>query len=566
MHKCRGFDQNTARCHLGRGAALLGCFWLGVFPAIAWAGQPPERAYGRGGKTGSPGSGTRSAPATRPRPAGLSSQGLDALVAEELNRLELPAGVPLEDLEFLRRVYLDVAGHIPPAHRIEPFLKDSHPRKRYRLIEDLLAAPEYSQHWGRFWCDVVTYRTRGEDDHLKVDVLADWFAEQLARQVAWNEVVQQLITATGRNDRSGPPNFILAQMARPEDLAAETSRVFLGVQIQCAQCHDDPNGVWTRQQFHELAAFFGRLDEQRVDTGKEPPVAVGLKPPTPPFEVVALDQVRREYMLPDKDNPAQATPLLRPRALSGPAMPSGLSDAQRRAILATWVTGPNNMWFPRAYVNRIWAQLLGSGFTDSVDDMGPDRPVSCPKVLYRVASAWRTSNYDTRWLMTLLLNSQSYQRKAPTAVSSGPASLAGVPPRRLQPRQILQSLAVALEFDMRRLPEEFCARFERTFEFDLSTPADQLSPTISQALLLMNDVQVQELIDAEGSELIARLAESGDEVNAVESLYLHTLSRFPTPRELDVCRIHLAEARARDEGLKDILWSLINCTEFQMNR
>jgi hypothetical protein len=508
----------------------------------------------------------RAAAAARTKPGGLSARTLDELLAAELKKFGVQPGQPISDEQFLRRVYLDVVGHIPPPDRIDAFLNDRRPRKRSSVIRELLQTPEYARHWGRFWTDVITIRTRGEDDHLKPESMRDWFARQVAANTPWNEVVRQLITATGRNDQSGPANFILAQMARPEDLGAETARVFLGVKLQCAQCHDDPNGVWKREQFHGLAAFFGRLDEERVDVGPQQQLPLGMKPPTPPFQIIVLDQARREYMMPDKDDASRFTAVAQPRPLQGPPLPHGLSDAERREFLAAWVTGPNNMWFPRAFVNRVWTELMGAGFTSVVDDMGPDRPLICPTVLYRVAAAWRTSGYDVHWLMELLLNSQAYQSCVPVDSTAEPARLAGVTPSPLEPQQILASLAVALDLDPAELPAEFRDGVRHHFEFDPSTPLTQLAPSVSQVLLMMNHSDLADLLAQRVPHLIAELLSDSDDSTVIEALYLRALARRPTPRELEECCRYAADVDDRQEAFEDLLWCLINSTEFVTKR
>ncbi len=553
-----------------RGLKILLVAGVVTVLSFIFAGSELAVAFQTGSQRGSSskpaGSSTRPSTSAQSKSTGLGSVTLDELVAKELQQLGLEPGPPLSDEEFLRRVYLDVVGHIPPADRVLEFTKDSHPRKRNRLIRELLDGPEFPRHWARYWTDVITIRTRDEDDHLEPAILEDWFARQIAKNTPWNEVVRQLITATGRNDEDGPANFILTQMARPEDLAAETSRVFLGIQLQCAQCHDDPSGTWTRQQFHEFAAFFGRLDEEGVPLRPEPDLPPGVKAPPPPFRVLVLDTARKEYMMPDKEDASKTTMLLQPRALSGPALPRGATDAQRREFLAGWVTGTHNMWFPRAYVNRIWSHLMGDGFTKVVDDMGRDRPVLCPTVLYRVSAAWRTGGYDPHWLMELILNSQTYQRKSAGASNSELAHFAGVPQTRLQASQVLSSLAVALGFDVRKLPTAFRTQFMQTFEFDPSTPADQVVSTISQSLLMMNDPVVLQSIQHQTESMVAKLAEDADDAAVIESLYVRTLSRRPSPDELRECQSYLAEIGNRHEAFEDLLWCLVNSTEFLTKR
>ena len=245
-----------------------------------------------------------------------------------------------------------------------------------------------------------------------------------------------LITAVGRNDTDGPANFLMAHSAQPVELAGEVSRVFMGVQIQCAQCHDHPTDPWTRKQFHEFAAFFAGLRQPR-------PVTRPGQGQLPVFEVTVQRFPR--YTMPDLKDPQTQVPVPARFFLAStePPLASGLTTDQRRALAASFVTGQDNPWFARAFVNRIWYALNGTGFYNPVDDLGPTRDATAPEVLEVLAAQWQQGGYDVHWLFRTILNTRTYQREVRSLGSPSQALFASSCPVRLRSDQILDALARA---------------------------------------------------------------------------------------------------------------------------
>ena len=205
--------------------------------------------------------------------------------------------------------------------------------------------------------------------------LQDWLAKEIAENRPWDEVASNLITATGRTDENGASAFVRAHDGQPVELAGEVSRIFLGVQIQCAQCHDHPNDSWKRQQFHEFASFFAGTRVRRAVKAGTGQQAV--------FEVVAQGKPR--YTMPDLKDPQKQIPVA-PKfflASATTSLPNGLTADARRKAGAEFVTGQDNPWFAKAYVNRVWYSLTGDAFYTPVDDMGPERTAKAPEVLER---------------------------------------------------------------------------------------------------------------------------------------------------------------------------------------
>ncbi len=347
------------------------------------------------------------------------------------------------DETFVRRVYLDVAGKLPTPVQIERFCADSAPDKRARLIDVLLASPDYAKNWARYWRDVFQFHASNPNPiQVRLPVLEDWLGAELARNAPWDEVATALITAVGRNDTNGPTNFLMAHSAQPVELAGEVSRVFMGVQIQCAQCHDHPTDPWTRKQFHEFAAFFAGLRQPRPVT---PPGQGQLLPwlASLPFACASS----RLVPLPDPKDPQTQIPVAARFFLASaePPVANGLTTDQRRALAASFVTGQDNPWFAKAFVNRIWYALIGTGFYNPVDDLGPTRDAIAPEVLEALSSQWQQGGYDVQWLFRTILNTRTYQREIGSLGSPNQAFFASSCPVRLRADQLLDALAHALD-------------------------------------------------------------------------------------------------------------------------
>src|SRR5689334_17925600 len=340
----------------------------------------------------------------------------------------LPAGsapAVVDDATFLRRLSLDLTGKLPGPEALERFLADPAADKRTRAVEQLLASEAYAVNWGRYWRDTLTYHTPASANYLRWKLFDAWWADQLRRDRPWNEVVTALVTASGINDEVAPVNYLTALYGNPAEIAATTSRVFLGVQIQCAECHNAKTEPWKREQFHALAAFFGRakiIQHKDVD-GRGTPYAIESR-------------ADGQYTMTDKKDPARLIPM-QPRFLTGESVPIDADDVQRRTALARLITSPSNPWFARCYVNRVWTALMGWGFYPTVTDLGSENPPRHGDVLDVLTKEWVASGYDVKWLFRTIALTQAYQRPQqgpPSNGSPGPA----VCPVRLRPEQVFE--------------------------------------------------------------------------------------------------------------------------------
>lgn len=506
-------------------------------------------------------------------PPTLTPTDLDALVSRSLGGVE-PAPIT-DDETFLRRVSLDLVGAPPTADQVLAFLADDDPDKRSRLIDRLLDSDGFATSRARYWRDVIRYRATFENPRL-VDYprLEAWLAEQFRGDRPWDEIAKALIAGTGETTEAGNVGFAVAHLdgrrtvSAPE-FAGEVSRIFLGVQLQCAECHDHPTDPWTREQFHEFAAFFAGTEARRLGRPQDPDYRI---------EVVSTSRIPR-YGMPDLEEPSRTIPIS-PRFFldeSTEELPGGLTAQQRRELAASYVTGQDNPWFARAFINRVWYELVGDAFYLPIDDLGPARDPIAPEVIDALSSEWQRGGYDVKWLYRTILNTETYQRRSASSGSAAAqAPFSSNCPSRLRSDQIADALDRALGLfsagargiaargpeAMRRGRPSPRSFIDQLFGVDPSTPDDEVLGTIPQALFLMNSPQLERAISSPRGTLARLLDDYPDDDEAMDALYLRVLSRSPTEAEARLCLDYIAEVGDRREAFEDLLWSLVNSSEF----
>tara|TARA_R110002095_G_scaffold99107_2_gene87185 strand:- start:64369 stop:65991 length:1623 start_codon:yes stop_codon:yes gene_type:complete len=467
------------------------------------------------------------------RSVSFSSADLDQALEQELGpNAEASLAKTVDDETFIRRVYLDLTGTLPTPQKIESFLASQNRNKRAALIDELLETEEYARKWARYWTSVIFYDSVANKNRVKPQALEDWLAEQFQKGAPWDYITVMLISATPqrnkavRNDygqKLGYNNFVLACENKSTELASQTARIFMGISIKCAECHDHPFDNWKRAQFHELAAFFH------------------------PYT----------YKMPDADDPTVKT-VVKPRFLLGEKPHEKMkSDARRVSIAAYLAYNPKNYWFARAYVNRIWSELIGDGFYD-VDSLGPDSDVIHKPVVNRIAANFRYKNFDPKWVFRLIMNSKIYQREMRT-MSSASELFTAVRPSRLRPDVVADSIEKLAGYD-KKLHQEII----QVFDMNPSLPQGSLEGSIQQALLLMNNATLQSRLSQ--SDLKQQLIKLSSHEELVQKLYLNVLARHANEQEVQRNIEYLKESANREEAIDDLLWVLVNSTEFRTKR
>lgn len=501
--------------------------------------------------------------------ASISSAALDALIEETLS--DQPLAGLVDDESFLRRSSYDLIGRQPTLDEVAAFHASSASDRRSEWIDRLLASEEFGRNWANYWADVVAFRVPPPElTYLNYTPLKRWLADELNSGKPWNQVTRELLTASGKIDEHPAATFIGYHQSTAVNLASETSRIFLGLQIRCAQCHDHPFESWTRDQFHELAAFFARTKTKLSENDGAGTV------------VSSTD--KGEHVMPNAADPNKEGQMMTPVFLDGIALENGLDDLPRREQLARFVTSDENPWFAKAFVNRVWSRLLGIGFYEPVDNIGENQPQLLPKVHEALAGHFIASGYDVKGLFRLVMLTQSYRRALPPGDAVGESKpFAAARPVRLRGDEVFATLAAGIDLpnitppatkptpEVRFPPPPKSTRdvVADAFGFDPSLAPADLPRTINQAMLMMNNEQLQAQINASpgsGTLLSKLLAENDSDEAVVEQLFRRLLSRRPTPAEREIAQAHRAAVGDRGTALEDLLWSLINSAEFTTKR
>jgi hypothetical protein len=512
----------------------------------------------------------------------LSPAELDRLLAAGQKADKVRLATRIGDGGFLRRVFLDVAGKLPTPREVRDFLADESPDKRARIIDKLLDSDDFARHRAHYWRGVILSRATDNRGFLKLareSSLETWLFERFKHNSGWDQTARALISSDGTlsikdPSQGGDVAMLLCHTGAdgPVERTNDTARIFLGINLQCAQCHDHPDDIWKRRQFHEMAAFYGRLTE-RYRFERQP--SEGKQPMVANIHISLASKPAGDYRMPDRDDPTK-TVAVEPRFLFGQTLEANRSDWVRRKSLAGFITARDNYYFSAAFVNRVWSELMGQAFVTPVDNLGPLQPAVYSDVLLGLSLSFRASDFDVKELYRLILNTRAYQRRLRMGESPGDhVKFAGVYPTRLRGDALWESLAAVLE--IKDPPQatggpfrqRFSASvlFKEMFDYDPSARPEDVEESVPQALMLMNNKGINARIKAFGNTPLARILKTfPTNGNAVDQVYLKALSRMPTVREKRICLEHIRDVGKRGPAFEDILWALINSAEFRTKR
>jgi hypothetical protein len=487
---------------------------------------------------------------------------IDALLAARQKAKGVPPAPRNDDAAFIRGAYLDLAGCIPPLIDVRDFLNDPRPDKRRAWVDALLAGRKpagkpdaYPRHLATVLRSWVLSRTNSDDAAVLARPVEAWLFERLKKGMGYDKLVREMIaTSPAVGGKIKPYGlsanlFYQANEFKPENLAASTARLFLGVTLECAQCHDDRSGGgWKQGEFWSLAAFYGGVD----------PVALRVSD-------------RREIELPGSKGVARA------RFLAG-GEPAWAPAADPRAVLADWVTGPDNPYFARAAANRVWWHLFGTGLTDPVDSRGDHNPPSHPELLDELARQFAGHGHDLAYLIRAITCTDAYQRSSASTHpgQNDPRLFARKAVRGLSPEQLFDSLAEATDFrgvgtgPGERDPDPGALTPRQQFVGRFAHPGGAAASTsVPQALYMMNGPFVSGRTSRKHNGTLAAVIDDhrGGTSRQVETLFLVTLSRKPTAQESKrfVGFVEGGLAADRGDAMADVFWVLINGAEFCLN-
>ncbi len=496
---------------------------------------------------------------------------IDRLFAEAWQKNAVVPAPEATDEEYVRRLYLDLAGRIPAASEAREFFASTSPTKRKELVEQLLDGPAFVRHFTIIWRNALIPQAFNDPQTRSlVPGFEAWLWKHFSEDTPYDQMVHELITTpidAGDNPQalltsaSSPSAFFLVRQLQPENLATGTSRAFLGVRLDCAQCHDHPFDKWKRDQFWNMAAFYSGF--QRPD---------GVDPESPMMMALTETKSSRSIKVPSTGDVVPAV------FLTGKE-PEWTEASQPREILADWVTAKDNPWFAKMAANRLWAQFLGQGIVQPIDDFSDNNPPSHPDVLNLLAVQFAAHDFDLKFLVRTITATRVYQTtsRQTHASQKDPTQFARMALRGLTPEQFFDSLAEATGFYQPY-------RTDNPFVIDADTPRGRFlelfrdeneSPlmketTILQSLAMMNGDFVDSATTLENSQTLRAVADfplmSSDE--KLETLFIAALSRRPTESEKTTMGKYIADggsSKDPKEAMTDVFWALLNSSEFLLN-
>lgn len=522
---------------------------------------------------------------------------VDEMLTEEWKALGFGVAGECKEGEFVRRASLDIIGRIPTLEETQAFLHDNAPDRKQRLIDRLLATEEYGKNFATIWTKLLMPENPGDNNRLNPQGMHAWLEKEFNRNTPWNEMVTELLTANGRWNDNGAVNFVVANMQNGTvDLTANVTRIFLCVQTQCTQCHDHPWNEWKQEQFHGMNSFFLGTDSQRVtkvnDNGqqvtdyyevKEIPYRE-LPEPGTFYERRSGEQfMARPTYLDGRDlmtlvggKTSEFRVLLDDEEESEDEKPVYL-----RQQLAKVITSPDNGYFARAIVNRMWHHYMGHSFIKNVDDFdnGQDEP-TMPDLLDKLAADFCASGYDLKALSRWICNSKAYSLSSIRPGKDNEDAVGFFTFMLMKPltaEQLYDSVMtltraheVSANQNTAETRRAFIAEFKRTFGDDEgTTTAPKYNGTITQSLMMMNSPVMDQCTQCAPGSFLHGLATDPKltPMEKAETLYMAALSRQPTGAERKEIQQMINESGPDGvpAALSDVLWVLLNSAEFVLN-
>lgn len=481
---------------------------------------------------------------------------VDNLVFEKLKQLQILPSDLCSDEEFLRRAYLDVTGRLPTIEETNAYLANSGPDKRNQLIEQLVESDDFADFWTLKWSDILRSNSK-KITAVGTQKFRRWVYDSIRTDKPFDQFARELLTASGSVFENPAANYWRASRD-PNDAVETTAQLFLGIRIQCAKCHNHPFERWSQDNYYGIAAAFTRIARQKGDTAEEEviyPMATG------------------EITQPRTGKQMKVHLLLK----------GDVDDAagqDRREVFATWLTSPENPFFARAAVNRIWGHLLGRGIVEPVDDFRDSNPPSNAKLLDELASQFAKNKFSQKWVVKTILKSRTYQLSSRKNNFNKDDEIynSHANTRLLSAEQLLDSIC-----QVTNVPETFAGLPAGTRAVSLADPPTDHyflkifgqpqremacqcersnESNLSQALQMINGPTVHGKLRADNGRIAIFVKENKPDDEVITTLYLSALSRKPTQAELDAAKRHIAAQQDRRLALEDVGWAILNSKEF----
>lgn len=494
-------------------------------------------------------------------PADLRSQNyIDDLVHAKLQKLRIRPSDVCDDATFLRRAYLDITGTLPPPGELKRFLAETSPAKREHLVESLINRPEFADLWVMKFAELLQIRSRNDQFSPKAALAYfNWLRDQMLDNVPIDRIVRDLLTTSGSTLTQPAANYFQVTTDTLK-LAENTAQAFMGMRIQCAQCHNHPFDRWTMNDYYSFASFFPQ---------------VGRKQGEDPREYIVYDRTDGEVR-----HLVTGQPL--PPKFLGAEQPEIKQGESRREVLARWLASPDNPQFARNLANIVWAHFLGKGIIDPVDDVRISNPATNPELLDALGQKFTGYGYDFRRLVRDICTSRTYQlsTRANESNQGDDRNFAHAAIRRLRAEVLLDCINQVTETQNKfaglprgaravQIPDGttsgyFLTTFGRASRETVCSCEVKVDPNLSQALHLLNGTTIEGKIKEGG--VVRALQKAGKKRDEIlEELYLRALSRPPTEAERAKLTAYFTDPKNDEQVLTDLFWALLNAKEFVFN-
>ncbi len=484
---------------------------------------------------------------------------IDQLVGKKLIQLRILPSDKCSDQEFIRRATIDITGLLPTEEEYKKFVNDPAPDKRSALIDQLLDRKEFSEIWAMKFAQLLMIKSTNQVSYKSAFLYASWLTDKFARNVPIDQMVRELLTSTGGTFSSPATNFYEIErdtLKRSENVA----QVFMGIRTQCAQCHNHPFDRWTMNDYYGFASFFSQVGRKNAEDYREQ---------------IIYNRFSGEvnHLVTKKPVP--------PKFLGGESPQTKGKD--RRAVLAQWLTSPDNPYFARSIANRVWAHYMGVGLVDQVDDIRVSNPPSNPELFDKLGEKLVEYEFDFRRLVRDICNSDAYQRSSLTNETNAHdhRNYAHAVIRRIPAESMLDCIcqvtqapdkfkglpvgARAVQIADGTTSNYFLTTFGRSPRATVCDCEATTEPSLSQALHLLNGSTVSNKIAA--GKVVQKWVkeEKLEPSQVIERIYVRSLSRQPTTQERESLLASVGKAENQTAALEDVFWAVLNSREFVFN-
>ena len=483
---------------------------------------------------------------------------VDTLVNNKLKKLRVASSELCTDEAFLRRAYIDIIGMLPTPEEYQRFTSSTAPNKRDLLVDELLSRKEFAELWVMKWAELLQIRSSNQVSYKATLLYYNWLQDKIAKNVPMDQMVQELLAAKGGTFKNPATNYYQNETDTLK-VSENVAQVFMGMRIQCAQCHNHPFDRWTQDDYFGFAAFFSQIGRKGTDD---------------PRETVVFNSGGGEVNHPVRGQP------MKPKFLGGDS--PEVAGKDRRQVLAKWLASPENPYFATNLANIVWAHFFGQGIIEPVDDVRVSNPASNPELLQELGKKFTEYKYDFKKLVRDICTSRTYQLATqPNDSNQGDTrNFARGALRRIKAETFLDCInqvtetknkfpglpagARAVQIADGTVSNYFLSTFGRATRETVCSCEVKLEPTLSQSLHLLNGDATTQKIQA-GNLVGRRLGEKKSPGEIIEELYARCFSRKPLPAERAKLESLVAAEPDKKKALEDVFWSIMNSREFMFN-